>query len=75
MVEEAKNGAKIEAEKVMANAREMINAEKTAAISELKNQVATFALEIAEKIVRTDMSSDEKQKALAEKMAEDVNLN
>lgn len=75
MVEEAKNGAKIEAEKVMANAREMINAEKTAAIAELKNQVATFALEIAEKIVRTDMSSDEKQKALAEKMAEDVNLN
>jgi F-type H+-transporting ATPase subunit b len=75
MVEEAKNGAKVEAEKVMANAREMINAEKTAAIAELKNQVATFAIEIAEKIVRTDMSSDAKQKALAEKMAADVTLN
>ena len=75
MVEDAKNGAKVEAEKVVANAREMINSEKTAAISELKNQVATFALEIAEKIVRTDMASDEKQKALAEKLAGDINLN
>jgi len=75
MVNDAKNGAKIEAEKVMSNAREMINSEKTAAISELKNQVAIFSLEIAEKIIRGEMSSDEKQKALAEKMAADVNLN
>lgn len=75
MVAEAKNGAKIEAEKVMSNARDMINSEKVAAISELKNQVASFSLEIAEKIVRGEMSSDDKQKALAEKMAADVNLN
>jgi F-type H+-transporting ATPase subunit b len=75
MVDEARNGAKIEAEKVMITAREMINSEKLAAISELKNQVATFSLEIAEKIIRVEMSSDEKQKALAEKMAADVNLN
>jgi F-type H+-transporting ATPase subunit b len=75
MVNDAKTGAKIEAEKVMSNAREMINSEKTAAIFELKNQVAIFSLEIAEKIIRGEMSSDEKQKALAEKMAEDVNLN
>lgn len=75
MVEEAKGAAKVEAEKVMVSARETINAEKAAAISELKTQVATFSIEIAEKVVRGELSSDDKQKALADKLAEDINLN
>jgi F-type H+-transporting ATPase subunit b len=53
----------------------VIEEEKNAAISELKTKVALFSIEIAEKIVRADLSSDEKQKALAEKMAGDINLN
>jgi F-type H+-transporting ATPase subunit b len=75
MVEDSKNAAKIEAEKVMVSAREAINSEKTAAISELKNQVASFSLEIAEKLVRQDLSSNDNQKALAEKLAAEVKMN
>jgi F-type H+-transporting ATPase subunit b len=75
MVEDAKNAAKTEAEKVMVSAREAMNSEKTAAISDLKNQVASFSLEIAEKLVRTDMASNENQKALAEKLAAEVKMN
>lgn len=75
MVEEAKTTAKVEADKVMATARESINAEKAAAIAELKTQVAAFSIEIAEKVVRGELSSDDKQKALAEKLAEDINMN
>lgn len=75
MVEDSKNAAKVEAEKVMVSAREAINSEKTAAISELKNQVASFSLEIAEKLVRQDLSSNDNQKALAEKLAADVKMN
>ena len=75
MVDDAKGAAKSEAEKVMANARDMINAEKAAAISELKTQVAGFAIEIAEKVVRGELASDAKQKALADKLVEDINLN
>jgi F-type H+-transporting ATPase subunit b len=37
--------------------------------------VAAFSLEIAEKVVRGELSSDDKQKALAEKLAGDINLN
>jgi len=44
-------------------------------LAELKTQVAAFSLEIAEKIVRHELSSDDKQKALADKMAGDINLN
>lgn len=75
MIEEAKNGAKVEAEKVLATARQTINSEKVAAISELKNQVAMFSVEIAEKLVRVELASDDKQKALAEKLAKDINMN
>jgi len=75
MVEDARNISKVEAEKILVSARETINAEKTAAIAELKTQVAVFAIEIAEKIVKSELSSDDKQKALADKLASDINLN
>lgn len=75
MVEDAKSAAKTEAEKVLVSARQAIESEKTAAIAELKTQMALFSLEIAEKVVRGELSSDEKQKTLAEKLAADMNLN
>jgi len=59
----------------MAGAREQIINEKNAAISELKNQVASLSIEIAEKILRSDLSTDEKQKALVNNLMKDVNLN
>lgn len=75
MVEKAKADAKNEANKIVEAARVSINAEKAAAISELKTQVAGISIEIAEKIVRGELSSDDKQKALAEKLAADINMN
>jgi F-type H+-transporting ATPase subunit b len=49
--------------------------EKAAALTDLKNQLAGYSLSIAEKIVRGDLASDEKQKALANKLADDINMN
>jgi len=46
-----------------------------AAITELKNQVAKMSIEIAEKILRSELSSDEKQKALVQNLLKDVNMN
>ena len=75
MVEDAKATAKEEGAKMIASAKDSINAEKSAAISELKTTVAGFAIQIAEKVVREELSSDTKQKALADKLVEDINLN
>lgn len=75
MVEDSKVAAKAEAAKIVEAAHVSINAEKVAAIAELKNQVAAISLEIAEKVIRGELSSDDKQKALAEKLAGDINLN
>ncbi len=75
IVAEAKNKAQVEANRIMANARESINNEKNTALAELKNQVAVMSIEIAEKILRQELSKDEKQKSLMDNLMKDVSLN
>ena len=75
MIDSAKVKATEEANKIVENARVVIEAEKNAAVVQLKNEVAGVALEIAEKILRQELSTDEKQKQLAESFAKDINLN
>ena len=75
IVAEAKNKAQAEANKILATTRETINTEKNAAITELKNQVAAMSIEIAEKILRQELSNDEKQKALMDNLMKDISLN
>lgn len=75
MIEAAKVKAKEEADKIVENARVAIQAEKSAAVADLKNQVAGIAIDIAEKILKEELSSKEKQTQLAESFANDINLN
>lgn len=75
IINEAKTKAKTEADRILTAAREQINNEKNAAITELKNQVATLSIDIAEKILRSELSSDDKQKALVNNLMKDVTLN
>ena len=75
MINEAKGKATAEADKIVTAARETINNEKMAAITELKNQVATLSIEIAEKELRQQLASDEKQKAYVKQLLDEVKLN
>ena len=75
IVNEAKSKATQESDKIISSARETINNEKMAAITELKNQVATLSIEIAEKILKSELSNNDKQKTLVKSMLEDVKLN
>lgn len=75
IISEAKGAANKEGERLLQAARENIQNEKLAAVTELKNQVAVLSIEIAEKILKTELSSDEKQKALITNLLDDVNLN
>jgi F-type H+-transporting ATPase subunit b len=75
IVSEARTKATEEAERIISIAREAIKNEKLAAITELKNQVAILSLEIAEKLVKQNLSSDEKQKELSNKLIADLKLN
>lgn len=75
MIREAKGKAKDEADKILVSARETIESEKLAAVAELKSQVAVLSIEIAEKILRDELSTEDKQKKLVNNLLEDVNLN
>ncbi len=72
---EAKIKATKETERILASARELINSEKNAAVADLKSQVAILSIEIAEKILKSELSNVDKQKALVNNLMKDVNLN
>jgi F-type H+-transporting ATPase subunit b len=75
VVADAKDIATKEAAAITAAARQSIENEKMAAITELKNQVATLSIDIAEKILKAELSSDDKQKQLVARLLNDVKLN
>lgn len=75
MINEAKTKAKAEGEKMLTSAREAIQNEKMAAITDLKNQVAQLSIDIAEKIIARELSSENKQKELIGDMLKSVKLN
>ncbi len=75
MIDEAKSEAQMQANKMIAQAQAAIESEKKAAIAELKNQVANLSIEIAEKIVREELSNKDKQVKLVESMLGEAKLN
>lgn len=75
MISEAKEDAKAEADKMVAHAQAAIESEKKSAIAELKQQVASLSLEIAEKVVRHELSDKEKQLKLVDQMLSESKLN
>ena len=74
MIADARGEAQEQANKMIVQAQESIRSEKHAALAELKNQVASMSVEIAEKVVRTELADKNKQLSLIEKMLEDVTL-
>lgn len=75
IVADAKDEAQIQANKMIEQAQTAIESEKKAAMAELKNHVAGLAVEIAEKVVRDELSNKDKQLQLVESMLDDAKLN
>ena len=75
MIADAKAEATAQGDKMIEQAKATINSEKNAALVELKSQVAGLSLEIAEKILKNELSNKENQTELVEKMLADVKLN
>ena len=66
MIADAKSQATTEADKIITSAKEQINIEKMKAMTEIKNQVADISIEMAEKILRTELKDAKNQKKLIE---------
>lgn len=71
---QAKTEAKAEADKIIAQAQESIQNEKRAALDELKNHVAQISLDIAEKVIDSELDSKDKQAKLVNQLIEDASL-
>lgn len=74
MIAEARDKAKEEANKIVLDARNEIENQKNKALIEVKNQVGQMSIDIAEKLIRQQMTGTE-QKALVDKLVNEIKLS
>ncbi len=75
MIADAKSEAQTQGQKMIEQAKASIESEKNAALAELKLQISSISLDIAEKLLKDELSNKEAQTKLVEKMLGDVKLN
>lgn len=75
IVNEAKDNAKVEGEKLIAAARQSIQSEKLAAMADIKNQIGSLSVLIAENILKEKLDDNGAQNALVENILNKSNLN
>ena len=75
IVGEAKDAAKSEGDKIIEQAKQSIAAEKSAAVAEIKNQIGSLSVEIAETILKQKLDNTEAHNALVENIINKSNLN
>ena len=74
ILDQAKKDAQAEGKRIIEEAREAIQKEKAAAMVEVKSQVASIALQIAEKVVTRQLGSQQEQEALVKEYMQNVSL-
>src|SRR6185312_3455248 len=75
IIQEAKEQARKETSKIVADAQAVINQQKMAAITDLKNQVGNLVLEVSEKVLRRELNNKEDQEKYIQQLAQNVELN
>ncbi|HEX4877143.1 MAG TPA: F0F1 ATP synthase subunit B [Chitinophagaceae bacterium] len=75
IINEAKEQAKAEAGKIVTEAQAAINAQKMAALTEVKNQVGKLVIEVSEKVLRKELANKDAQEAHIKGLVDEVKLN
>jgi F-type H+-transporting ATPase subunit b len=75
MVADAKEKAKAEYDKILADAQSAIQQQKNAVLTDLKNQVGALIIEVAEKVLRKELSDKNKQEDYIRRLSDEVKLN
>lgn len=73
--EEAKNDTSKISGKMLEDARTLINSEKQAALAEIKEQVASLSVEIAERLMRRNLADDKSQRELVDQFIKEITTN
>ena len=74
IVAKADADARAQANKLLSDAKAQIEAEKAVAIREIRAQVAELSVQIAEKVVRQNLSTDQQQMKLIDKLLDEVSV-
>ena len=75
MVADAKEKAKAEFDRIVAEAQTAITQQKNAALTDVKNQVGSLVIEVAEKVLSRELSNKSEQENYIKQLAEGVKLN
>lgn len=75
MIADAKERAVVEGNKIIADARDAIQQEKTAMVAQMKKDMASFSIEIAEKIIRRELADKKSQETLVSNLIAEARLN
>ena len=75
MISDAKERAKTEYDRIMRDANAAIEQQKMAALTDVKNQVGNLVIEVAEKVLRRELSNKAEQETFIRTLADDVKLN
>ena len=75
IINEAKEQAKTEANKIIMEAQAAINTQKMAALTEVKNQVGKLVIEVSEKVLRRELGNKGAQEAHIKGLVDEVKLN
>jgi len=75
IINDAKEQAKIETNKIIADAQSAIDQQKMAAITDLKNQIGNLVIEVSEKILRRELNNKEEQETYIKQLTDNVKLN
>jgi F-type H+-transporting ATPase subunit b len=75
IVNDAKDEAKLQAAKIIADAQASIQQQKMAALTDLKNQIGNLVIETSEKVLRKELSNKAEQESYIKALASEVKLN
>jgi F-type H+-transporting ATPase subunit b len=75
LINKAREDAVQETAKVFENARRQIESEKLSAINEIRQQVASLSVDIAEKILKRELTDRKQQENLIKEQLSDLKLN
>src|SRR6185436_1678057 len=75
IINESKEAAKVEANKIIVDARAAIETQKMADLTDVKNQVGKMVIEVSEKILRRELGNKEQQGSHIKELVKEVKLN
>ncbi len=75
IINEAKEQAKVETNRIISDAQAVIEQQKMAAMTDLKNQVGNLVIEVSEKVLRRELKEKSEQESYIRQLAAEVKLN